>query len=391
MATLNGYTVVELAGIGPGPMAGMMLADMGARVIVIERFDEGEKRRNLIGMRGKESVVINLKDSQGISTCLGLIDRADVLIDPYRPSVCERLGIGPEICLQRNPSLVYGRITGWGQTGPLAHVPGHDLGYLSITGALHAIGEQGSKPQIPLNLIADMGGGGMLLLSGILAALLERQQSGLGQVIDAAMVDGSIYQLLTIYEMIAESNWNPEQRGVNLLDGGAHHYNVYECSDGKYISICALEDKFHQSLMDRLGLDINTLPSHKDPSNWPNLRDQIAKIIKTRPRDEWCEMLEGSNSCVSPVLNLLEAPDHLANKERCNFSVIDGILQPAPAPRFSRTKSKIRDVGPKLGEHTHSILREFGFDTEKIGELIDTNIVFDSVLSDERNISNDAT
>ncbi|MYB34202.1 MAG: CoA transferase, partial [Gammaproteobacteria bacterium] len=228
MGTLNGYTVIELAGIGPGPMAGMMLADMGARVIVIERFNKDQKRRNLIGMRGKESMAINLKDSQGVSTLLELIDRADVLIDPYRPGVCERLGMGPDVCLEQNPGLVYGRITGWGQDGPMANVPGHDLGYLSITGALHAIGEPGGRPQIPLNMIADMGGGGMLLLNGILAALLERQKSGLGQVVDAAMVDGTIYQLLTIHEMVAEGNWNTDNRGVNLLDGGALHYNVYE-------------------------------------------------------------------------------------------------------------------------------------------------------------------
>ncbi len=380
LGTLNGYTVIELAGIGPGPMAGMMLADMGARVIVIERFREDEKRRNMIGMRGKESMVINLKDSQGVATALALIAQADVLIDPYRPGVCERLGIGPDICLEQTPGLIYGRITGWGQDGPLANVPGHDLGYLSITGALHAIGEYGSKPQIPLNMIADMGGGGMLLVNGILAALLERQQSRLGQVVDAAMVDGTIYQLLTIHELIAEGSWNAEQRGVNLLDGGAHHYNVYECSDGKYISICALEDQFYQSLMHQLDFDTDALPDYLDPANWPALRVQIANLIETRPRDEWCEMLEGSNACVSPVLNLHEAPDHPANKERSSFAVIDGVLQAAPAPRFSRTESKINCSGPKLGEHTHSILQEFGINAEKIQELIDKGIVYDSVL-----------
>ncbi|MCY4149346.1 MAG: CaiB/BaiF CoA-transferase family protein [Gammaproteobacteria bacterium] len=375
MGTLNGYTVIELAGIGPGPMAGMMLADMDARVIVIERFQEGQTRRNPIGMRGKESMVINLKNPQGVSILLELIDRADVLIDPYRPGVCERLGIGPDICLERNPGLVYGRITGWGQDGPLANAPGHDLGYLSITGALHAIGEHGGKPQIPLNMIADMGGGGMLLLNGILAALLERHQSGLGQVVDAAMVDGAIHQLLTIHEMAAQGNWNTEQRGVNLLDGGAHHYNVYECSDGKYISICALEDKFHQFLLYRLGLDQDTLPDHKDSINWPFLRDKIASIINTRPRHEWCEMLEGSDACVSPILDLGEAPDHPANKERSSYAVIDGVLQAAPAPRFSRTESKIDHAAPKHGEHTHPILHEIGTEARKIQELLDAGIV----------------
>ncbi len=391
MGTLNGYTVIELAGIGPGPMAGMMLADMGARVIVVEKFNEGQKRRNLIGMRGKESIVVNLKDSRGVSILLQLIDRADVLIDPYRPGVCERLGIGPDICLEQNPELVYGRVTGWGQDGPLANVPGHDLGYLSITGALHAVGEHGGKPQIPLNMIADMGGGGMLLLNGILAALLERQQSGLGQVVDAAMVDGTIYQLLTIHEMAAENNWNTEQRGVNLLDGGAHHYNVYECSDGKYISICALEDKFHTFLMKQLGLDKSTLPCHEDPANWPILRDRISSIIKTRSRQEWCNMLEGSDACVSPVLSLGEAPDHPANKERSSHALVDDVLQAAPAPRFSRTESKIHHGAPKYGEQTHSILREIGIDTVKTEDLMDAGTVFDRELSLNHGSLNQAT
>jgi len=377
LGTLKGYTVIELAGIGPGPMAGMMLADMGARVIVVERFNKIEKRRSLIGMRSKESIAINLKHEKGASILLQLIKSADVLIDPYRPGVCERLGIGPDVCLEQNPGLVFGRITGWGQDGPLANAPGHDLAYLSITGALHAMGEYGSKPQIPLNMVADMGGGGMLLANGILAALLERQQSGLGQVVDAAMVDGSIYQLLTIHEMAAEGSWNREHRGINLLDGGAHHYNVYECSDGKYISICALEDKFHSFLMEQLGLDENTLPSHKDPLNWPALRDRISTIIKTRPRQEWCDMLEGSDACVSPVLDLREAPDHPANKERSSHVVINGVLQSAPAPRFSRTESKIDHPAPELGEHSCSVLGEIGIEVTRIQDLLDTGIVFD--------------
>ncbi|MXZ81506.1 MAG: CoA transferase [Gammaproteobacteria bacterium] len=375
MGSLSGYTAIELAGIGPGPMAGMMLSDMGARVILVERMPGNGERGNSIGMRGKESIAVNLKHPEGLSVILKLVERADVLIDPYRPGVCERLGLGPEVCLERNPGLVYGRITGWGQDGPLANSPGHDLGYLSITGALHAIGEDGAKPQIPLNMVADMGGGGMLLLNGILAALLERGKSGRGQVVDAAMVDGAILQLISIHEMIGKDSWDPHRRGVNLLDGGAHHYNVYECANGKFITISALEHKFHAFLLDALGLDQDDVPNRNDPSRWPAYRELLSSIFKTRSRHEWCELLEGTDACLSPVLDLEEAPRHPANRARSSHVTVDGIVQPAPAPRFSRTDSLVRHGAPAPGEHTRSILLELGVKPSRIGELVGTGTV----------------
>lgn len=327
-------------------------------------------------MRGKESIALDLKHPDGLFIAFALIKRADVLIDPYRPGVCERLGLGPETCLKENPGLIFGRITGWGQDGPLANAPGHDIGYLSISGALHAMGEDGGKPQIPLNMIADMGGGGMLLLSGILAALLERHQSGKGQVIDAAMVDGSIQQLLTIHEMIANGKWNQHQRGVNLLDGGAHHYNVYECSDGKYISICALENKFHACLMNSLGLDEHADLNQDEATGWPALRNQIAALVKTRSRDEWCDLLEGTDACISPVLDLQEAPAHPANQARSSYIEMDNILQAAPAPRFSRSESKIQHGAPMPGEHAKSILLELDVASAKIDDLQQSGTIF---------------
>ena len=321
----------------------MMLADMGARVIVVEKPDAlSDPHRHPISLRGKESVVMNLKHPESPEILLAMLEQSDVLIDPFRPGVCERLGIGPEPAMERNPGLVYGRVTGWGQAGPLADAPGHDIGYISITGALHAMGERGAGPQVPLNMVADMGGGGMLLLSGILAALLERSRSGRGQIVDAAMTDGTLLQLLTIHEMIAAENWNTKERGTNMLDGGAHYYRVYECADGRFVSVGAIEEKFYRCLLEKLGIRESEFPDRGKQENWPDCAERLSEIFRTRTRDEWCRMLEGSDACVAPVLNLDEAPLHSANAARRTHILLDGILQPAPAPRFSRTPSRAK-------------------------------------------------
>ncbi len=370
MSVLKSFTVIELAGIGPGPMAGMMLADMGARVIVIEKPDTAsDARRHPISLRGKESVVMDLKHRESPEILLSMLEQADVLIDPFRPGACERIGIGPEQSLKRNPGLVYGRVTGWGQEGPLASAPGHDIGYISITGALHAIGERGGNPQVPLNMVADMGGGGMLLLSGILAALLERTRSGKGQIVDAAMVDGTLLQLLTVHEMIAMGNWNTQERGINMLDSGAHYYRVYECSDGKFVSVGAIEEKFYRCLLEKLGIRESEFPDRGKQENWPDCTSRLSEIFKTRTRAQWCQILEGSDACVAPVLSMDEAPHHNANAARNTHVSLDGILQPAPAPRFSRTPSKASEGRHATGSDTRSVLRSMGIDITDIKRL----------------------
>ncbi len=369
MGALKGIRVIEMAGIGPGPFCAMMLADMGAEVIRIDRLsDKGKGHRAHVLNRGRKSLAMDLKNPKAIEATLALVDKADVLIEGFRPGVMERLGLGPDSCLQKNPRLVYGRMTGWGQHGPLAKAAGHDINYISLAGALGAMGYDDRPPAPPLNLVGDFGGGAMYLLAGILAALVERQKSGQGQVIDAAMTDGTASLLTPFYGLMAMQQWS-NQRYANRLDGGAYYYGSYECSDGKYISIGSLEPQFYALLLETCGIDDPLFKEQLDQENWPEKRQRLAELFKTRSRDEWCELMEGSDICFAPVLDMMEAPEHPHNQARETFVDFEGIRQPAPAPRFSRTPGAIQS-GPALaGEHSETVLADWGFDDTDISEL----------------------
>ncbi len=370
MGPLNGYTVLELAGIGPAPMGGMILADMGAEVIRVERASAmGAKPMRDASARGKKSVALNLKDPQGVETFLRMVENADVLIDPYRPGVCEKLGIGPDICMARNPRLIFSRMTGWGQEGPLAHAAGHDINYISITGALFATGNRDEKPVIPLNLVGDMGGGGMLLVSGVLAALLETANSGKGQVIDAAMVDGAAQLMWMFHGFEAMGLWNAEQRRSNMLDGGAHYYNTYECSDGQFVSIGAIEPQFYALLVEKAELPAADFANQNDSAQWPDMEEKLAAVIKQKSQAQWCELMEGTDVCFAPVLTFMDAPNHPANIARNTYIEVDGFTQPAPAPRFSRTPSVVAHGAHVIGEDTDKILQAMGFAEQDIAGL----------------------
>ena len=362
MGPLAGCRVVELAGIGPGPFAGMILADMGAEVVRVDRPGEGmlfpgAERFDLLN-RGKKSVLLDLKRPADVRTALELVARADVLIEGYRPGVAERLGVGPDQCLARNPALVYGRMTGWGQDGPLAGQAGHDIAYIALTGALHAIGEAGGPPQIPLNLLGDFGGGGTYLVIGILAALWAVRLGAPGQVVDAAIVDGTSHLLALTHGLLAAGGWTDE-RGVNLLDGGAPFYSIYATSDGRHMAVGALEPKFYAELLDRLGLDEDPGRQH-DRAAWPALRERMAGAFANKTQTQWSEIFAGSDACVAPVLSLREAAGHPHLKARGSFVTRDGILQPAPAPRFSATPAALGPPPPEPGEHTEEVLRAWG-------------------------------
>lgn len=349
-----------MAGLGPAPFAGMLLADMGAEVILVERrADPNQMRMPDVNRRGKKSVALNLKDQEDLEILLQLVEQADVLFEGFRPGVMERLGLGPEVCRGRNPKLVYARMTGWGQDGPLAHAAGHDINYISLTGALDAIGRPGSKPSIPLNLVGDYGGGALFLVTGILAACLEAQRSGEGQVVDVAMTDGSAALMSVFYSLQAMGFWKGE-RGSNWIDSGAHYYEVYETKDGKYISIGPLEAKFYRLLIEKLELDPALFSSQNDPGKWPAQKKVLEELFIQKDREEWCSLLEGTDICFAPVLNLMEAPEHPHNKARGTYIKIDGIVQPAPAPRFSRTASQVQSGSPYAGEHTEEILKQWG-------------------------------
>jgi alpha-methylacyl-CoA racemase len=367
MGPLNGYTVIELAGIGPAPMGGMMLADMGAEVIRIDRA--GAMVMKDVSTRGKKSVVVNLKDADGLETLLRMVENADVLIDPYRPGVCEKLGIGPDVCLQRNPKLVFARMTGWGQEGPLAQSAGHDINYISITGALYAMGRKGEKPVPPLNLVGDMGGGGMLLLNGVLAALLETTNSGKGQVIDVAMVDGAAQLMWMFHSFEAMGLWNAAERESNMLDGGAHFYDTYECADGEYVSIGSIEPQFYALLKELVGLSDEEFGEQNDATQWPAMKEKLTAVIKQKTQAQWCEILEGTDVCFAPVLNFLDAPKHPANVARETYIDVDGLTQPAPAPRFSRTPSKVQHGGHDVGYDTDAVLSAMGFGEKELESL----------------------
>ena len=367
MGPLNGYTVIELAGIGPAPMGGMMLADMGAEVIRIDRA--GGMVMKDVSTRGKKSVVVNLKDPNGLETLLRMVENADVLIDPYRPGVCEKLGIGPSVCLARNPKLIFARMTGWGQKGPLAQSAGHDINYISITGALYAMGRKGEKPVPPLNLVGDMGGGGMLLVNGVLAALLETANSGKGQVIDVAMVDGAAQLMWMFHSFEAMGLWDATERESNMLDGGAHFYDTYECADGEYISIGSIEPQFYALLKERAGLTEEDFGAQNDQSQWSAMKEKLTTVIKQKTQAQWSEIMEGTDVCFAPVLNFLDAPKHPANIARNTYIEVDGLVQPAPAPRFGRTPSEVRHGGHDVGQDTDAILMEMGFGEQELAGL----------------------
>jgi alpha-methylacyl-CoA racemase len=373
MGPLEGVRVIEIAGIGPGPFCCMMLADMGAEVLRVDRNDTVElgiamePRFNVLN-RGRRSVGVNLKTPQGVAVVKRLIADADALVEGFRPGVMERLGLGPEECLSVNPRLVFGRMTGFGQEGPLARAAGHDINYIAMTGALHAIGRKESGPVPPLNLVGDFGGGAMYLAFGILCALLEAKKSGKGQVVDAAIVDGAASLLTFAYGLMRAGLWTDE-RGENALDSGAPWYDVYETSDGKYVSIGAIEGRFYHDLLKRIGLDKEALPAQLDRSGWPALRAKLKVVFLTKTREEWSRLLEGTDTCFAPVLALDEAPEHPHALTRGNYVTVAGIKQPGPAPRFSRTKPEVPSPPPEAGEHTVAALRDWGFSAEEIAEL----------------------
>ena len=342
---LAGLKVVEMAGLGPAPFCGMLLADMGAQVLRITRPGPAaplQDGRFDVFARGKQSVAADLREPAALAAVLDAIAKADALIEGFRPGVMERLGLGPDVCLARNPRLVYGRMTGWGQTGPLAHAAGHDINYIALAGALHAIGPAGQKPTVPLNYIGDFGGGGMLLGFGLVCALLEAKASGHGQVVDAAMTDGTALLSTMMYGFKAQGQWS-NRRGDNMLDGGAHFYDTYTCADGKHIAIGAIEPQFYALLLKLLGITDPAFQAQMNPAAWPELKHRLSALFATRPREAWCALLEGTDTCFAPVLDWDEAPVHPHNVARGTFVQVDGVVQPAPAPRFSRTVAQVRE------------------------------------------------
>ena len=371
MGPLQGIRILEFEAIGPAPFAGMLLADMGADVLVVDRPQSaglGLKRERWqdVMLRGKRSVTLDMKSARGAEAALALVARADALIEGFRPGVMERLGIGPGEALKANPRLVYGRMTGWGQEGPLAPRAGHDINYIALSGILNAIGRRGEAPVPPLNLIGDFGGGGMLLGFGVLCALLEAQRSGRGQVIDAAMVDGAALLAAMFAGFLAAGAWS-EERGANILDSGAPWYDVYETADGKYVAIGAIEDKFFAELCARLKL--GDLPPQHERARWPEMRRRLAETFKRKTRDEWCRVFEGSDACFAPVLSWSEARSHEHSRARAAYAELAKVAQPAPAPRFSRTKAELRRAPPERGEGGGAALADWGFGEREIAEL----------------------
>lgn len=366
---LRGMSVIELAGIGPAPMAGMMLADMGAEVIRVERPGSESRWRDVdISLRGKRSVELDIRLAGHRDAFLRLVEKTDALIDPFRPGVCERLGIGPDDCLARNPKLVFARMTGWGQDGPMARAAGHDINYISLTGALNAFRREGQRPLAPLNLVGDMGGGGMLAALGVLAALIEARSTGKGQVVDCAMVDGTVQQLWLMHTMRSAGQWvdAPE---ANLLDGGAYFYDTYTCSDGKFVAIGAIEPQFHHALMDVLGFEAEEF-DQADQAKWPKQKQRIAERIATKTRDEWAHLAKDKDCCLTPVLDFDEAETHEANIARSVFVDVEGHVNPGPAPRFSRTPSHIAHGPRAIGADTREILETLDLSQNEVDEIL---------------------
>ncbi len=378
---LSGLKILEIAALGPAPFCAMLLSDLGAEVVRIDR--PGPAERGVLGVdprldllqRGRRSLAVDLKHPGGAGTVLRLVERADALIEGFRPGVAERLGIGPDVCLERNPKLVYGRMTGWGQEGPLAPAVGHDINYIALSGALHAIGRAGERPVPPINLVGDFGGGALYLAVGVLSALLEASRSGRGQVVDAAMVDGAASLLTMVCGMAAGGLWDPHRPGTNLLDGGSPFYDTYETADGKYLALGALEPRFYADFLRRTGLDSEDLPSQADVARWPELRRRFTELFRTRTRDEWCALLEGTESCVAPVLSFAEAPEHPHLAARGTYVEVDGVTQPAPAPRFSRTPGAIQGPPELPGQSTDAVLGDWGFAPGEIARLREERVV----------------
>ena len=370
MGPLNGVKIIEVGGIGPGPFCGMMLSDMGADIIRVERkggLSLSESKYDLL-TRNRKSISINLRKPEGVHTLLKVLEQVDALQEGFRPGVMEKLGIGPDVCLERNPRLVYGRMTGWGQEGPLARAAGHDINYIALSGALHTIGRKGQKPVPPLNLVGDFGGGGMLLAFGMVCALYEARKSGLGQVVDAAMTDGSATLMAMIYGLKAAGLWT-DKPGTNLLDTGAHFYDTYETADNKFIAIGAIEPQFYELLLKLTEIDDPDFQNQLDFAQWPQLKDKLSIVFKTKTREAWCEIMEGSDVCFAPVLSMSEAPEHPHNKQRKTFIENEGVLQPAPAPRFSRTAPEIKGSPHTPGQDAESVLADFGFSGREIESL----------------------
>ena len=369
MGPLAGIKIVEMAAIGPVPFCAMMLSDMGAEVIRIDRLNQkGTGHHANVLFRGRKSIAIDLKNPMGVETALTLIDEADVVIEGFRPGVMERLGLGPEVCMNRNQKIIYGRMTGWGQEGPLSQAAGHDINYISIAGALGSMGYPDRPPTPPLNLIGDFGGGAMYLLSGVLAALVERNTSGIGQIIDAAMTDGTASLLSGFFGMMEMDMWTTN-RYKNRLDGGAFYYGSYECKDGKHISIGSLEPQFYSLLLEKCEITDPSFNEQLDQKSWPEKREKMEAVFKTKTRDEWSEIMEGTDVCFAPILNLEEAPDHPHNKSRKTYVDFEGVTQPAPAPRFSRTQGSIQSSAALIGANTNEILNSWGFSDDKVDNL----------------------
>jgi alpha-methylacyl-CoA racemase len=364
---LAGVRILEFNGIGPGPFCGMLLSDMGADVLRIDRQggDRGEKTH--VTRRGRKSVALDLKRPEAREACLRLMETADALFEGFRPGVMERLGLGPDVALRRNPKLVYGRMTGWGQDGPLSQAAGHDINYIAVTGALHAIGPA-ERPVPPLNLVGDFGGGAMYLAVGLLAALLHARATGEGQVVDAAMSDGAAHLMAAFYGHMAGGRWN-DRRQANGVDGGAPYYSTYQCADGKWVAVGAIEPQFFAMLLDKL--DITDFPRQhqRDPAFWPELRELLETVFRTRTQAAWMAHMEGSDACFAGVLSLADAPSHPHNVARGTFVSVDGVLQPAPAPRFSHTPSQIQALDPRIGAHNQSALMDWGFSRAEVEDL----------------------
>jgi alpha-methylacyl-CoA racemase len=375
---LAGTRVVELLGLGPGPFCGMLLADLGAEVVRVDRveasraLDTSKPATNAM-YRSKAALGIDLKLPAGVEVFLRLTDRADAVVDVFRPGVAERLGIGPDVACRRNPRLVYGRLTGYGQDGPLAHKAGHDIDYLAIAGALEPLGRADAPPTPPINVLADFAGGGMLLAYGIVAALLARERTGTGQVIDAAMVDGAAVMLTPFYAARASGFWGP--RGTNMLDTGAPWYDSYETADGAWLALGAIEPQFYAQLLAGLGLETEDLPAQHDRDGWPVLRERFADVIRTRRRDEWERHFDSFDACVAPALTPVEAPSHPHNEARATFREIRGVPQPSPAPRFSATPLGAPEPPEHPGERTQDVLAAWGFEPAEIGDLVDSGVV----------------
>ena len=370
---LASVRVVEIAGIGPGPFCAMMLADMGAEVLRIDRLGPADlglpvEPRFSVLTRGRRSVALDLKQPAAIAAVKRLVVKADALIEGFRPGVMERLGLGPDECLTANPRLVYGRMTGWGQEGPMAPAAGHDINYIALAGVLHSIGRRGSAPVPPLNLVGDFGGGGMYLAFGVVCALLEAGRSGRGQVVDAAMVDGAASLAAAVFGLRAKGMWNDE-RGDNILDSGAPWYDVYETQDGKYVAIGSIEGRFYGELLRLTGLTGEALPPQWEKARWGELRARLTEVFKQKTRDEWCRIMEGSDVCFAPVLSMTEAPAHPHNRARGTFVEVDGVPQPGPAPRFSRTPGAIGRPPAAPGQHTEEALRDWGFSADELTDL----------------------